>query len=413
MREICVGRQPIFDRSRTIVGWELLFRDAQGVRGEAIDGNHATASTLLHAIVEIGLDRVAGAEPVFINCTREFLDRPPLLPPERCVLEILEDIEPDPPLLAAIDSLRDCGYTIALDDFIFFPELAPLVERADMVKLDVLALGIPQLEEQVQALRPFGVKLIAEKVESEAELDTCSRMGFDYFQGYFLRRPEVLRGRALRVGKLSALTLLSECRKENASIARIVEVISSDAALSYRLLRLANSALFGRRTVIESISHAITMIGLDMLGKWIALIVLSGLENCPSSYFLRALERARMCELLAPMVRVSGDSAYLTGLLSILDSALEVPLEEVAPQLPVAEEIKAALVNREGGLGALLQSVIAFERVEPAHPRFGLPLLEQCFWEAATYARITTEQLGLDQQAHSGKAKRPRSVMAR
>ena len=394
MREVCVGRQPIFDRERRVVGWELLFRSPDGTCVEAVNGNFATANALLTAIVEIGLERVAESEPVFINCTREFLEGSPILPPGRCVIEVLENIEPDAALLAAVDSLRSQGYTIALDDFVLTPETEPLVSRADIVKLDVMALGMAGIADHVRALRPFGVKLLAEKVETEEVLSACSVLGFEMFQGYYLRRPETVRGRAVKVGHASALTLASECRKPNADLTRIRRMISSDAALSFKMLQLANSALFPARHPIESIQQAISVIGLDALARWSMLLVLSGIERCPSSYLQRAVERGRMCELLARFTRVSEESAYLTGLLSILDAAFDAPLAELTPQLPVSDDIKEALLTRTGELGKLLQAVLSYESADSQPDAgFPLPMLERCFWEAAAYAKATTGRL--------------------
>jgi EAL and modified HD-GYP domain-containing signal transduction protein len=396
MRDVFVGRQAIFDRRRKVVGWELLFRNETGARGDIGDGNHATASTLLAAIVEIGLERVAGGEPIFINCPREFLEtRTQLLPPERCVLEVLEDIEPNAALLNAVDRLRAERYTIALDDFVFTPDLAPLVERAHIVKIDVRALGMAGVTRQVAMLRPFGVQLLAEKVETEEEVDACGRLGFTMFQGYYLRRPETLQGKTVKLGQSSALLVMAECRNENADLSKITRIISSDVALSYKMLQLANSALFHVRSPVESIPQAVSVLGLDALGRWCSLLLLSGIDRCPPSYLQRAVERGRMCELLARTTSANHDSAYLTGLLSILDSVLQSPIAQLTPQLPLGDDIKEALEHRSGELGRLLQAVLSYEAAEPVELVFPLPVLERCFWEATAYARATTERLGL------------------
>ncbi len=283
MREVCVGRQAIFDRARKVVSWELLFRSSDGMRVDQIDGNRATAAVLVNALVEIGLDRVAGGEPVYINCTREFLERTPILPPESCVLKVLESIESDPALLESLDRLRAQGYTIALDDFVLTPQSIPLLARAHIVKLDVLALGAEEVARHVEALRPFNVKLLAEKVDSEKSLDACAELGFDLFQGYYLRRPDTIRGKAIKVGNAAALGLAGECGKENADLAKITRMISSDATLSFKMLQLANSAMFNARQPIASIPQAISVIGLEALARWSMLMVMSGVERCPAS----------------------------------------------------------------------------------------------------------------------------------
>lgn len=396
MRDVCVGRQPIFDRDRRVAGWELLFRNADGKRGDLIDGNRATAETLINSIVEIGLERVAvSGEPVYLNCTREFLDKAPLLPPDRCVLEVLEDIPMDDGLLAALDRLRDQGYRIALDDFVYEPRLAPLVQRAEIVKLDVMSLGLAKTADQVRELIPFGVRLLAEKIDSEAELSACQRMGFELFQGYYLRQPDTLRAKSARANRLSALVLLGECQKENASIEKIGRILASDPGLSFKTLQLANSALFQVHTPIASIPQAIAVIGLDALARWSTLLMLSSFEDCPQSYLERALERGRMCELLARQLRLPEQTAYLAGLLSILDSAMQTPLSELAPRLPVTDDIKAALTERAGELGRLLNAVIAYERGQAVDDAVAPDLLERCFWDACGYAHQTAVRMGL------------------
>lgn len=383
-----------------MVGWELLFRNAAGVRGDMIDGNQATAQTLLNSIVEIGLERIAlSGEPVYLNCTREFLNKAPLLPPDRCVLEVLEDIPMDGDLLTALDRLREQGYQIALDDFVYEPRLAPLVQRAHIVKVDVMAVGLAGLEDQVRALLPFGVRLLAEKIDSEGELAACQRMGFELFQGYYLRRPDTLTARSAKANKLSALVLLAECQKENADIDKIGRILSSDPGLSFKTLQLANSALFQVHTPISSIPQAITVIGLDALARWSTLLMLSGFEDCPQSYLERALERGRMCELLARHTGIAEQTAYLAGLLSILDSAMGTPLAELAPRLPVSPDIKAALTDRSGSLGKLLNAVIAYEGGnQPADIPVAIDVVERCFWDACGYAHQTAVRLGLKQQ---------------
>lgn len=398
MRNVCVGRQAIYDRNRRVAGWELLFRNTDGVRGDIVDGNQATAQTLLNSIMEIGLERIASSgEPVYLNCTREFLDKAPLLPPDRCVLEVLEDIPMDASLLRALDRLREEGYQIALDDFVYEPRLAPLVQRAHIVKVDVLAVGLAGLESQVRALAPFGVRLLAEKIDSERELSACQRMGFELFQGYYLRRPDTLMAKSARANKLSALVLLAECQKESADVDRIARILSSDPGLSFKTLQLANSALFQVRTPISSIPQAIAVIGLDALARWSTLLMLSGFEDCPPSYLERALERGRMCELLARHTGIAGQTAYLAGLLSILDAAMGTPLAELAPRLPVSSDIKSALTERSGDLGKLLSAVIAYEsgQAAAADVPVAMDVVERCFWDACGYAHQTALRLGL------------------
>lgn len=210
----------------------------------------------MSALADIGLDRIAGAEPLFLNCTRYFLQHEPAWDPQHWVLEVLEDIVVDDALLQGIRRCRKLGYRIALDDFVYRPELAPLVELADFIKVDVLAQSMSDVEAQVSQLRKFPARLLAEKVESEQQLLQCQALGFELFQGYFLRRPQSVQGKRAPLNRLNTLYLPIQCQDLGANIQSIAQVVATEVTLSYRLLQLANSALFARRTQVESIDRA-------------------------------------------------------------------------------------------------------------------------------------------------------------
>ena len=393
---VCVGRQPIFDVHRKVFAYELLFRTPDSHTARIQDPDAATAQVLISTLSDIGLERIAGAEPLFLNCTRYFLEHEPVLDPQQWVLEVLEDIVVDDSLLDGIRRCRKLGYRIALDDFEYRPELAPLVELADFVKVDVLAQPMAAVEAQVKQLKRFPVRLLAEKVESEEQLLRCQSLGFELFQGYFLRKPQSVPGKRAPLNRLNTLCLLLQCQDPDVSVGKVAHVVAADVTLSYRLLQLANSALFARRAQIQSIERAITIMGTDAVFRWATLLAMTGFDDCPQSYLELALQRARMCELVAASHHFSETvSSYTAGLLSLLDSMLHRPMAEIVAPLPLSESIRGALQEpRSGEVGKVLSTVLAWEagQTSPGNAKDNQEL-QEAFWEAVLYARTTLHHL--------------------
>ena len=392
---VYLGRQPIYGPNRDIRGYELLYRRAAGDTAARFrDADQASAEVMLKAFLEIGLPTVSPLQPVFINHTRHLLAMAPLLPPDRCVIEVLEDVAADPETLDALRRLKSLHYRIALDDFVYSEALVPMIALADYVKLDLQALGAGRFQQHLGLLRPFNAGIIAEKVESEAEFRWCRKLGCDLFQGYYLRRPEVLSGRRIPANRLSVLSLLSECTNLECSASMIASTIARDAPLTYGLLRLANSALYRRRSEIRSPAQAVMMLGMDFVSRWATLLVLAGNDDCPAGYLEAALQRARMAELIGAWFHCSAQEAYITGLLSTLDSVFNEPLAALVEPLPIDIRFKRALLQREGALGAVLDCVVAYESAQSiSGPAPAAEHLQKAFWDAAEYARNMVSQM--------------------
>jgi EAL and modified HD-GYP domain-containing signal transduction protein len=392
---VYLGRQPIYGVKRDIRAYELLYRrTATDTTARFTDADRASADVMLKAFLEIGLPTVSPLQPVFINHTRHLLAVDPILPADRCVIEVLEDVAADPETLSALRRLKSLDYRIALDDFVYSEELAPMVELADYVKLDFQALGARRFQEQHDLLQSFDVEIVAEKIESEEEFLWCRKLGCALFQGYYLRRPEVLSGRRIPSNRLSVLSLLSECANLERSARMIASTIARDASLTYGLLRLANSALYRRRSEIHSPAQAVTMLGVDLVSRWATLLVLSGNDDCPVGYLEAALQRARMSELIAASLECSTQDAYIAGLLSALDSVFNEPLPRLVEPLPIDVRFKRALLEREGALGAVLDCVLAYE-AGAWSPGKGpdAEQMERAFWDSAEYARDMMSQM--------------------
>jgi EAL and modified HD-GYP domain-containing signal transduction protein len=393
--DVFLARQPIYHADRRIHGYELLFRRTLTETADVLDGNAATAQVLLNAVVDIGLDRICRAEPLFINCTRDLLMVEPFLPPDRCVLEILEDIQIDAEMLNRIHGLRQRGYRIALDDFTLHGNLAPAAPLADYIKLDVLALTEAELRRHAMLRRP-GLLLVAEKIDSENLMERCLDLGFDLFQGYFLRRPEVLRGDCIPTGKLAALRLIGTCQDPASSVREVSATVTVDVSMTYSLLRLANSALFGRSRPVKSVDRVVTWLGRERLARWAILLALASDRGCPVTYLEAALQRGYMCETLAAARGAEGPGSFLVGLLSTLDSILDVPMAEILKRVRLEGDIREALDRHSGELGRLLASALAYEAGD-------LRALEQCgidagllrgaYWQAIEQAKAALRDL--------------------
>jgi len=361
-----VGRQPLFDRRLDVVGYEILFRGGP-VPNRAIinDDNQATSSVILNMFTDIDLEAILGGKRALINLTRDLILEgvPSLLPPERVIVEIIETSVVDDRLIEALHRLRSQGYTVALDDWISFSRLRPLLPVADIVKIDIQEFDAKRLVAEVGWLKTFGVQLVAEKVQTYAELRRCRELDFDYFQGFFLSRPQVLKRTAVPPNQIDTLELVTQMQDPDVAIEDLAAIIRRDVALSYKLLRIVNSAYYSLPRHVESIRDAIVLLGTRQIGSWVSLINLAQIARKPKELTITALVRARMCELVAERSgRADTDAFYTVGLFSVLDALLDVEIETALEALPLSAEVHEAVVLKEGVMGETLAGVIAYER---------------------------------------------------
>ncbi len=367
MSDVYVGRQPIFDADLNVVGYELLYRSANMDRAEFSDGNMATSAVISNAFLEIGLDRLVGDKLAFINLTRPFLlgEYPIPLRHDRLVLEVLEDITVDDELLGALTVLSKEGFTLALDDVVDPKSVDKILGIANIVKVDLLSVDRLKLPMHVQYYKRKNVKLLAEKIETQREFEMCKKLGFELFQGYFLCKPNVVKEKKITGIKMTILRLLAELQTPNIEFSRIDDIIRQDVTLSYKLLRLINSAYYARITEIKSIRQALTLLGLRQIRSWISLLLLSEAENKPPELMITAMIRGKMCETMARALKVKNPEVQFTvGLFSVLDAIMDMPLQEILSQVPLSKEVQLALLSHEGELGDLLKCVLAYEKGE-------------------------------------------------
>ncbi|HPE79281.1 MAG TPA: HDOD domain-containing protein [Gammaproteobacteria bacterium] len=363
---IQVGRQAIFDRELKVFAYELLYRDAGG-RCSFTDGDMASSLTLLNAFMEIGLDRITGPYKAFINLTRPFfVDMPPIpFNPDRVVLEILEDVNVDEELLLGISSMAGHGFELAMDDYNFQPHLQPILPLVSYIKVEIQPGGMEELTRRMPELRATGARLLAEKVETVEQFEQLKALGFDYFQGYFFARPSIVRTDRVEENSAMVVRLLARLNDPDVPMQEVIDLVSRDPGLSFKVLRYVNSAGIGLRSKVESIQRAVVLMGLARIRAWATLFAMAGLGNRPLEILNVGLLRANLCERLCRLCR-SGtpETAYTVGLLSVLDLMLSQPLAGLMDQLPLSDEVKRAIVAHEGGYGKLLEAAVTLERNE-------------------------------------------------
>lgn len=363
---ICVARQPIFDASLQITGYELLYRGSPtAARVQMVDGTLATARVVLGALSDIGLDTLAPGMLVHVNLPDALLRTPLVLPlpPDRVVIEVLEDVRVDDELLAGIRALRGQGFQIALDDWVSHAGDRRLLDVADCVKIDLMHEPAERLADTVREMLARGLSVVAEKVETREQFERCRDLGCTGFQGYFLQRPETFSGQRAPTMRLATLQVLAALNQPDATPDDIERLLARDLGMVNRVLRCLNSGYYNLPRKVTSIRHGIVMLGLENLKRLCAVVALAAFEDRPSYLLVNAMIRGRMCEVLAEQQdpNASG-SFFFAGLLSHLDALLGVPATEAVKALPLTPDIEAALTQQDGPIGEALRRVRAWER---------------------------------------------------
>ncbi len=365
MPDVFIGRQPIFDQNFEVCAYELLFRSREDQQSaDFIDGDSATSRVMLNTFADIGLSKLVGKHQAFINLTRYFLEDPQriVMPPGQIVLEVLEDVEPDDMILETLKVLKNQGHTIALDDFIYHEKLQPMVSLADIIKIDITILSMEEIRQHVELFRRQSIRLLAEKVETYEEFEALKEIGFDYYQGYFFSKPTIIQGKGLESNQLSIMRLVASVNDASLEVSELSEIIGTDISLSHKILKFINSAASGLRTQVDSIQRAVVLLGLNKIKNWVSLIALASTPDKPEALSTLALVRARTCEQLArTCAQPKPDSFFTIGLFSTLDAMMNQPIEDLLVELPLSEELKSALVNRDGVYGQALNCVVAME----------------------------------------------------
>ena len=362
------ARQPILDRNKELVGYELLFRDGVDNVFPDIDGDEATSRLIEGSQFNFGLEDLTDNKPAYINFTLETLQKgyPTLLGKDQIVVEILETIQPGKRLLAIVKELKEKGYTLALDDYIHQPVWRHFYPFIDIIKIDFLSCELETIHSIIEEIKPYPhIKLLAEKVETYEKYQLALELGFAYFQGFFFSKPEMVQSKTLPPSEIALAELLYETSVVEVNLKKITEVFERDVNLSYKLLRYSNSAAFKRRAEISTIKQALIVLGAQEIKKFLSLLFAAQVAGDKPAELIRlSLTRARFTELLAISHNQLKDTgmAFLTGMMSLMDALLDEEMASVMKKLPLSNDIKLALVDEKGILAQYLRLVKQYEQ---------------------------------------------------
>lgn len=371
-QKLMIARQPIYNGQMGVYGYELLFRPPGGAPGP-MRATQATAQVLATAILGSGLHELVYDRMATINVTRAFLDvmQQIQLPASKIVLDLPDNLEADDALLAGLTQLKDLGYTLSIGGIRSIKD-ARLMGVADNLRIDVKQIDPKQLDRFTKFLQRYKhLTLRALKIETLEEYDRYQREGYDYFQGYFLGSPRAHQIRELTVSKLTIMELLAAVHDADATVADLEEKIVRDVSLSLRLLKLVNSPFFALRSEVDSVKRAVVLLGRDEIRKLVSLLALSSSGDQPKAMIEIALMRAKVCELLAAHLQIMPDGYFTVGMFSALDILMEQPIRKVISGLPLAEPIKAAILQYEGQMGEALACALAMEQARWGDIQFG------------------------------------------
>lgn len=365
--ETFIARQPIFDFSQRVFGYELLFRSGPDNFFKHTDPDRATSKVIADSYFLLGIQTLTGGKRAFINITRDILlnEYVFLVPKELIVVEILENVVQDSEVIDACRKLKRAGYLLAMDDFVFDDPDQPLLELADFVKVDFLSANETEQWSAIKQFSPSGISLLAEKVETHEVHQKALKMGYQYFQGYFFSKPKIIIGKDIPAFKLHYFRILQEVHRVELDFKQIEKIIKQEVSLSFKLLRYINSAYFGLRNRISSIKQALILLGEKEVRKWVSLIAMATMgEDKPEELVVQAIIRAKFCESLAPHVGLGrrAEDLFLVGMFSMIDAILDQPLSEILMEIPIHDDIKGALLGEESSLRDIFQYALAHEK---------------------------------------------------
>jgi EAL and modified HD-GYP domain-containing signal transduction protein len=361
-----IGRQPIMDEKQQIIGYELFFRHSADAESAVFEDEFkAYSSVLMNTIGGIDMQWLLGDKLAFINVNEEMLKSEflELMPPQRTVLEILRTVTPSAEIIERCQNLRELGFKLALDNPHLNSDTSPLLACADYIKIDIQTLDSAELQKAFNQLHVPSIRMIAEKVETDQQFEDCKRIGFRLFQGFHFARPETFTAKVINASFDSVLNILNTV-SQDAEINVIEAGFKKDTALSFKLLRYINSVGFGLSFEIQSINHALTILGRKQLYRWLTLLMVTAGENStPPALMKTSITRGRLTELLGESYfeKHDRDNLFIVGVFSLLDAILKMPMDKIMDKIQLPEAVTEALLTREGIYGPFLQLTEACE----------------------------------------------------
>ncbi len=367
--EFLIGRQAILDRKGSTFGYELLYREASSESAPENTDGRATHRVIINAFLNIGIDRIASEGKLFINFTRDLLTERlfEALPPERVVVEVLEDVPADKEVTEALKEARKMGFMIALDDFSFSNQLEELVKLADIVKIDFLNMSREKVIHDIKIYRNYSsIKLLAEKIETREEYEFALKAGFSYFQGFYFQKPLIESKRDLAPYQMSIIKALRVANNPDADINELVELISGDLYLHTKLLAFINSPVWGLKRRIKNVSEGVKLLGIQKTREWLNILLLAKLsEKKPKELVVLSTVRAKFLSLIAERISIDSENAYLLGMHSLMDAILQKPMGEILKEINyLDEEVKDALLGKKNRYHEALELIKMIEKGE-------------------------------------------------
>ncbi len=362
-----IARQPIFDSKENIYGYELLFRSGLENFFSCENPDHATSSVIVDSFLLFGIETLTAGRYAFLNFTDDLILKKfaTLLPNHQVIIEILETVDPTPEMISACKELKSRGYQLALDDFEYRPDLDPLVKIADLIKIDIQKTPLEEWKEQAKKFDGQNIPFLAEKVETREQFRMAQELGFKYFQGFFFGQPETFSTREIHGFKLNYIHLMKEISEEHPNFDRIEEIVKREPMICYKLFRYLNSPIFAFSREIQSIHHALILLGLNEVRKWISVVSLAAIgADKPSALMTSLIVRAKYCEMLASLMgkKELELDLFLMGLLSMIDTVLESPLNKILEQVSTSNAVKSALLQGDGPLKPVFDLLLATEQ---------------------------------------------------
>lgn len=383
MKEIYLGRQPIYDANFRLEGYELSYHPTDAENTGLLDSEISSSQVLFDTLAEVGLERLVGSGKAFLSAARELIVQGYLqhtiASSPQMVFQVTTDIMVDAPLIDALRALRQQGHHFLLDNYTDNEAYQALLDVAEYARIDMLTTPASEAHRIITRLKQRGVALIAGGIEDQEILESCQALRFNFFQGRHFSQPRLLKFKGISTNHLTVLRLISALNQPDVDMRTIESVIAQDVSLSYKLLRYINSAYFNLSRRIDSIQRAVTLLGLRNIRSWATLRSMSAMDNTRDDLQTIALVRGKMCEALAAQLGLKQrDTGFTVGLLSVLDLVAQAPMSDVLATLPLDDEINAALLRHEGLLGKVLACTLAYE---------------QCDWATLTALGLNAEQV--------------------
>ena len=367
--DVFVARQPIFNRDKEIVAYELLYRNSlKNFFDPSVSSSKATSILITNSYINIGMDNLVEDKYAFINFDSTLInnDIPSLLNKDSVVIEVLEDVKPDRVFLSNLLALKKQGYKLALDDFTLDYPYQNTIPLYDIIKVDFMLAGLDGAKKIMDKYKNGKRKFLAEKIETVSEFNTALDMGYDYFQGFFFSKPEIIKGKAATSINMQFLKLKEEINKNEVDFNNISKIIESDIGLSYKLLRLVNS--FSLNSQVSSIRHALAILGVKEIEKWLNFIMISDFVADGADEVVRlSIIRSRFAELIAehsnqPQMKYQ---ASLVGLFSMIDVVMGKPFDKIFKEIPMSQNVKDAITNKPTSpLYDMFQVVLSYEKAD-------------------------------------------------